>query len=306
MPHGSTDLYSFIEPVTRKHFGLGAKKHAAQFSQFMDVSSTTEPIREFQENAGASGTFALKTENSSMQRKVITPGPSRRVQAATYAAAIEFSREILDDIRDSQNSAALRKVTTASGALGRSGSLTPEYLVAQFLDRSFTSGYPVTVDNVILCSASHVSPLGTTYSNIMATPQALSESALEDVMTQLRTTAASDGLLTPVMPELLIVPSALANVAEKLSRSDRTLGTANNDPSIVQKAAKHVVFDYLTNQTRWFMKTDAINGFYWEWRQALTYERDNVALTMQAIFIAFFRAMWGAEDPRCVLGVNAT
>lgn len=304
--HTSGDLYSFIEPVSRSHFGQGAKKHKAQFSQFMDVSSTTEPIREFQENAGASGTFALKTEGASMQRKVITPGPSRRVQAATYAAAIEFSREILDDIRDSQNSAALRKVTTSSGALGRSGSLTPEYLVAQFLDRSFTSGYPVTVDNVILCSASHVSPLGTTYSNIMATPQALSETALEDVMTQLRTTAAADGLLTPVMPEMLIVPSALANLAKKLTMSEKTLGTANNDPSIVRETAKHVVFDYLTNSTRWFMKTDAENGFYWEWRQALTYDRDNVALTMQAVFIAFFRAMWGAEDPRCVLGVNAT
>jgi hypothetical protein len=306
MPHGSNDLYSFIEPVTRKHFGQGAKKHPAQFSQFMDVSSTTEPIREFQENAGAAGTFALKTENSAMSRKVITPGPSKRVQAATYAAAIEFSKEILDDIRDSQNAAALRKVTTSSGALGRSGSLTPEYLVAQFLDRSFTSGYPVTVDNVILCSASHVSPLGTTYSNIMATPAALSETSLEDIMTQLRTTAAADGLLTPVMPELLIVPSALANTAKKLTMSEKTLGTANNDPSIVRDTAKHVVFDYLVNQTRYFMKTDADNGLYWQWRQALSYDRDNVALTMQAIFIAFFRAMWGCEDPRGIFGVNAT
>jgi hypothetical protein len=54
------------------------------------------------------------------------------------------------------------------------------------------------------------------------------------------------------------------------------------------------------------VQTDADDGFYWDWRERPTFERDNVALTMQAIFIAFFRAMWGAENFRCVYASNAT
>jgi len=297
-------LYSFIEPVARKHFGLGAKSKEAQFSKIVTPDSTMEPIREFQEDAGPT-ILSLKTENSAMATRNIQPGAQRRVQVATYAAAMEFSREILDDIRDSENAVQLRKVTTAAGAMGRASRLTPEYLWAQFMERTFNAAYPVTVDNVNLCSASHVSPLGTTYSNILATPAAFSETSLEDVKTQLRTTLGSDGLLTPVMFEQAIVPSALANIAEKIAGTRQAIGSANNEINVSYKL-KYSVFDYLTNQTRWWAQTDADNGFYWNWRQKPVFERDDVANTMQAIFICFMRAMWGAEDPRCVIGVDAT
>ncbi len=84
-----------------------------------------------------------------------------------------------------------------------------------------------------------------------------------------------------------------------------TISPANfNDPSVVN-GKKFMVFDYLTNTTRWFVQTDADNGFYWDWREKPQFERDNVALLMQAVYIAFFRAMWGAEDPRCAYSSNA-
>ncbi len=302
----STDLYSFIEPVTRKHFGMGSKNHKPVFSRIADVSSTDEPIREFQENAGI-GLLELKPEGQSMQTKAITPGPNRRVQAATFALAAQFSREILDDIKDSANSAALRKVTNASSLMGRAVKLTPEYLHAQFMDRSFNSAYPVTVDGVNLCSASHLSPLGTTYSNVPSIASALTESSLEDIKTQLMNTAAADGLLTPIMMEQVITTTANANLMEKLARSNKTLGSANNDPSVVA-GTKYVIDPYLSSASpaRWWVQTDAENGFYWQWRKETQYERDNVALSLGVVMLAFFRAMWGAEDPRCVIGVNAS
>lgn len=291
-------LYTAMDPVPRKYYGLGrdAQKMKAQFSQIADVSTTDEPTREFTEFGGPQN-LQLKPENSPMVVRTIQAGPVKRVSAATYAAALEISYEA---VRDSKYKA----IASSAKALGRATEKTPERLFAQFLDRSHDTAYPVTADGLPLCSASHLNPYGQTFSNTLSGAPALSETALEDVMTALRTTTGPDGELSPVMFKQLIVPSSLAVLAEKLTTSPKTLGSNFNDPSVVN-GKKFMTFDYLTNNTRWFVQTDADNGFYWDWRESPQFERDNVASLMQAVYIAFFRAMWGAEDPRCVYDSNA-
>ncbi len=290
-------LYAAIEPVERKWFNSAMMKIEEQFSKIATVSTTDTPIKEFSEWGGPQQ-LEQKAENAPMQIRTVALGTPKRVQVATFAGAIEISREAVTDVKISQ-------LKTPAQALGRAAKKTPEYLFAQFMDRSHNTAYPVTADNVALCSTSHVTPYGTTYANTLATPAALSETSLEDVRTALRTMIGPDGMLAPVSPEAMIVPSSLDVLSEKLARSEKTLGSANNDPSVIQ-GMKRIVFDYLTNTTRWYVKTDADDGFYWDWREKPTFERDNVALTMQAIFICFFRAMWGAENPRCVYASDAT
>ena len=289
--------YAAIEPVERDWFNSSYNQIEEQFSKIAEVSKIDVPIREFSEWAGPQQ-LAQKLENESMQLRTTALGTPKRVQVATFAGAMEISREAVTDVKISQ-------LKTPAQALGKAAKKTPEYLFAQFLDRSHNSAYPVTADNVELCSASHVTPYGVTAANTLAVPAALSEPALEDIRTALRTTIGSDGMLAPVMIRQMIVPSALDVISEKLNRSEKTLGSANNDPSVIS-GTKRMVFDYLTNTTRWFVQTDADNGFYWDWRERPQFERDNVALTMQAIFICFFRAMWGAENWRCVYASNPT
>ena len=290
-------LYAAIEPVERKWFNSAMMAIEEQFSKIAEVSSIDVPIREFSEWGGAQQ-LEQKPENTPMRVRTVQLGTPKRVQVATFAGAIEISREAVTDVK-------IKELTTPAKALGRAAKKTPEYLFAQFLDRSHNSAYPVTADNVNLCSASHITPYGLTAANTLATPAALSETSLEDIRTALRTTVGPDGMLAPVMAKAMIVPSSLDVLSEKLARSEKTLGSANNDPSVIQ-GMKRIVFDYLTNTTRWYVKTDADDGFYWNWREKPTFERDNVALTMQAIFIAFFRAMWGAENWRCVYASDAT
>lgn len=290
-------LYSLIEPVTRDYYGLGEGKVKPQFSQIAEIDTVDEPIREFVETGGP-GQLLLKTENSAMAVRTIVVGAVKRVQAATYAAAIEISREAIAD-------AKYKQIKTSAASLGRATARTPEYLFAQFLDRSHNSAYPVTADAVQICATTHVTPYGVTFGNTLATPATLSETSLEDIRTALRTTIGPDGLLSPVMGKKLIVPSALDVLAEKLARTKQTLGSANNDVSVVS-GMETMTFDYLTNTTRFFVQTDAENGFYWDWREKNTFERDNVALSRQVVFTAAFRAMWGAEDPRCVYASDAS
>ncbi len=294
----TAQLFTMMDPVPRKYYGLGrdAQKMKAQFSQIAEVDTTDEPIREFTEFGGPQH-LAYKAEGAAITQRTIQAGPVKRVQAATYAAALTISREAAKDGK-------YKAVASSAKVLGRATEKTPERLFAQFLDRSHNTAYPVTADGLPLCSASHLTPYGVTFSNTLTGAPALSETALEDVMTALRTTIGPDGELAPVMFQQLIVPSSLSVLAEKLTTSPKTLGSNFNDPSVVN-GKKFMTFDYLTNTTRWFVQTDADNGFYWDWRESPQFERDNVALTQMAVYIAFFRAMWGAEDPRCVYDSNA-
>jgi hypothetical protein len=292
----TASLYGAIEPVTRHYYGLELNAKPPQFSQIAKVEEVDEPIRDFVEFGGP-GMLSFKAENAPITSGSIKQGPIKRVQAATYAGAIQISREAVKDVK-------YKKITSAATSIGRATRLTPEYLFAQFLDRSFDSAFPVTADGVELCSASHLLPDGvTTFSNII-TAAALAESSLEDVMTALRTVPGPDGMLSPEEDKQLIVPAALHNLAEKLNRTEKTLGSNYNDVSVVQ-GTKTMTFDYLTNTTRWFVQTRNPNGIFWDWREKPEFIRDNVALTLQAVFVAFFRAMWGCEDPRGIFGVNA-
>jgi hypothetical protein len=297
MALGTSDLYLTIEPVVREEYGMAQEEMKAQYSQIAKVSSTDEPIMEFMELAGP-GRLDLKNENEPMIMRTIKQGPVKRVAAATYAAGITISREAVKDTK-------VEQIKSAARALGRAVKKTPEHLFAQFLDRSFNSAYPVTADGKELFSTSHLTPYGTTFANALAVPAALSEETMEDVKTAVRQTIGPDGMLAQVQVKQWIVPSALGHLMKKLTTSPKTLGSANNDPN-VNDGDKYMIFDYLTNSTRYIAQTDADRGFYWMWREAAQFDRDNVATTLQAVFISFFRAMWGAKDPRCGYAVNAS
>ena len=188
--------------------------------------------------------------------------------------------------------------------------LTPEYLAAQYLDRAFNSAYPATADGKELCATDHLTVGTNAYdlANEMSTPQALSETSLEDILTGLMTMKGPDGMIVQVNPETLIVPAALANTAKKLMSADKTLGSANNDPSIVNRKSagwNYQVFRFLGSNTRYFVKTDWPNGLFWEWDVEREFMEDNSPTTLTKVYVAFFRARWGADDPRSIYGVAA-
>lgn len=297
MAESIASLYGAVEPVVRKYFGLGVKKKPEQFSQIAEVSTVDEPIRDFVEFGGP-GQLSFKAENAAVTLGRIIQGPIKRAQAATYAGGLELSREVVKDSK-------YPMIKKAASSLGRATRLTPEYLFAQFLDRAFNTGFPVTADNLPLCSTVHLLPDGTTTSNALATPAAMAESSMEDMLTALRTIIGPDGMLSPEDFKQWIVPSSLNMLAMKLSKTERTVGSNFNDESNVY-GKKVMTFDYLTNATRFFAQTDNENGIFWDWREKPDFIRDNTALTLQAVFVAFFRAMWGCEDFRGIFGNDAT
>jgi len=296
----TAQMWGAVEPVVRKYYGLGAKgKKEKVFPKIFDVSKGKEAVRHSMEFGGP-GQLSLKNENSPITQMSVTQGPNKSWNYGVYAGQITMSYELARDVK-------YQAIKTVAGSLGRATRLTPEYLAAQFIDRSFNTGFPATADAKPLCSTTHLI-VGTNASsgvNALATAAAMAEASAEDMRTQVMTQLGPDGMISPVMIEKWLVPAALAVTAEKLSRTTKTIGSANNDVSVIE-GTDYIVNPFLTSATKWYGLTDADNGLFWEWDQEAQFMEDNSVTTLQKVYVAFMRMRWGCDDWRAIFGSNAT
>jgi len=299
-PISYANLYKSIEPVMRKSYGLAARNTESQFDPFFHPDQDDQPVRHANEYAGH-GQYSQKTENDAVTMGDFYQSSDKTWRATTHAGGFALGFESVMDTR-------LREIKSAAGMLGEAAKLTPNYLTAQFLDRAFNSSYPANWDGLELCSDVHTLPDGlTTYANELATPQPLSETAMQNVLTNLRTMPGPHNMIRPERPECLVVPSALEWMARKIKNTQQNVGTDLNDSNEVRKKDWQVeVFDFLTSTTRYFVTTKNPNGLFWTWIQRPQFLTDNVIMNLQKIYIGFFRAMWGCEDARGIYGVAAT
>lgn len=301
MGHSTNDFFAAIDPVVnRNYYGLDDGDVEAQYSGIFKVGSDNEPQMSFVEYGGPSS-LTLKTENAAVAAKYITQGPVKTHYTSTYAGAITISYEAAKDVKNRYG-----KIAQASAALGEAERVTPELLTALYLDRAFNSSFPAVADGIELCGV-HILPDGvTTFQNELATPAALDETSAEDVRVALRTVLGPSGNIMPMKVASWVVPSAYEPIAMKLSQSEKTIGSANNDPSIV-KGTKVTVFDYLGSSTRWFAKTNKTkNGLFWDWIEKPQFITDQQVMMLQKIYVSFFRARFGCGDWRVIYGSAAT
>ena len=300
MAHSTNDFFAAIDPVVnRSYYGLDDQAEQ-QFKSIFKVGTDDEPQMSAVEYGGP-GSLTLKTENAAVAPKSIVQGPIKSWNAATYAGGVTISYEAAKDVKN-----RYAKIAQTAGSLGRATKVTPELLTGLFLDRAFNSSFPATADGLELCSTAHLLPDGvTTVANELTTPAALDETSVEDIMTNVRTLTGPDGNISPVSIKSWVVPSALFNLATKLSTSTKTLGSANNDPSVVS-GTKVIGFDYLGSASRFFALTDADRGLFWDWIEKPQFITDQVVLMLQKVYVAFFRARYGCVDFRAIYGSAAT
>lgn len=301
MAQSSTDFWAAIEPVANRSFWGLDQERTKQFSEIFKVGSDDEPVVSWAEAAGV-GNLIEKAENAPVTQRDVKIGPVKSVRAATYAIATAISMEAAKDVKN-----RFPRIVQAMGSMGRAVDVTPELLTALFLDRAFNSSYPVSADGKELCATDHTLPDGvTTVSNELATPAPLDETAMEDIMVALRTMTGSDGNIEPLTVKSWIVPSALDPIAWKLVNSQKSIGSANNDPSYV-KGKKVITFDYLGSNTRYFCKTDVgRTGLFWDWIEKPQFITDQVPLNLQKVFVAFFRGRYGCKEFREIYGSAAS
>lgn len=299
---GTADLFKSVDPVKTHFFGLGAKKAKVDYEKFVKVEDTEDPIR-YAVEYGGHRQFALKAENTAVTLGAFNEGPRKSWRAATYAGGYVFSHEAIKDSR-------LREIKGAPEILGRAGKQTPDYLWADFLDNAFTQTN-VTADGKAACATDHLLPDGvTTAANELATPAALEEEAIQDIITLMMDTVAADNMKVGVDPDKLVVPTPLWHIAEKIKKTPNQVGGMNNDKNVVADMFEPVVFRKLTNTTQWFMTATNLpspaDGLFMHFRERLQFITDNMPMGLQKLYISFFRCYFGLEDWRGLFGSAAT
>lgn len=148
-------------------------------------------------------------------------------------------------------------------ALRNSLAQTKEVLGASILNNGFDPNFPIG-DGQPLFSANH--PIdGSVYSNTGTATQ-LSQSALEDAITQIQQFRNQAGLISMTQPLKLVVPPTLQWKAATILKSAYvTGGSAANDINPLFNLSAipqgYRVNQFLTNKNAWFITTDAPDGF---------------------------------------------
>jgi len=282
-------------------FGQAYNEHPAEYPMLFNEESSNKAFELDQQFEGF-GLAPVKQEGDGVSYDSQQEGFTPKYPNLTYAKGFIVTREAMDD-----NLYGL--FNRRARALAFSMNQTKETVAANVYNRAFNSSYVMEGgDGLELLSTAHVRGPSdsTTYSNELATPAALSEASLEDLMIQIAQAKDARGLNIALRGERLIVPPALAFEAERILNSVLQNDTGNNAVNAVRSTGVlpggHMVNHYLTSSTAWFVKTNCPDGMKFKNRQSVRFEQDNDFGTSNARFKADERYAFGWSDPRGLYG----
>ena len=282
-------------------FGQAYEAHEKQWPMLFNEESSSKAFELDQQFEGF-GLAPVKLEGAGIAYDSQSEGFTPKYVSLTYAKGFIVTREAMEDNLYGLFSKRAR-------ALAFSMQQTKENVGANVYNRGFNSAFLMTGgDGVELFSQLHVNGPSdsTAFSNELATPAALSETSLEDLLIQINEATDPRGLRIAIRGERLIVPPKLGFEAERILNSALQNDTGNNAINAVRSTGMlpggHMVNNYLTSDTAWFIKTNAPDGMKMINRQAVRFEQDLAFGTSNARFKADERYEAGWTDPRGAYG----
>ena len=197
----------------------------------------------------------------------------------------------------------IRVGTTFSKALAQSLIETKETRCANVLNRAFNGAY-LGGDGVALNVSNHPI-IGGTFSNVLTTAAALSQTSLEQMLIQIRTAVDNNGKKIRLKPKQIVCGPNLIFQAEVLLKSVLRTGTANNDINPVKSMGmleKQANLARITSSTAWWIQTDAPEGLKVMKRRALQKSMEGDFETDSMRYKATERYIEGWTDPRALFG----
>jgi len=290
-------LAKALQPGVNKFWGMGYdEKKPLQLTQIFDMEKSSKSYEEDVQLVGT-GLVPTKAEGAAITYDSIRQGFVTRYSHLTYAMGIIFTYEMLTD---EQYSLGLKNAKY----LGFSQRQTRETVAVNILNRAFNSSY-VFGDGKELCATDNPNISGGTWANELATAADLSEAALEQAMIDIGGFTDDRGLRIAVRAEKLIIPQALEFEAARILKSDRRVGTADNDINAIRSETglSSNVNNYLTDADAWFIKTNCMDGMKNFMREAPGAPvRENDFDTRNLKFAIFHRESFGVTDKRSIYG----
>jgi hypothetical protein len=297
-PMRSTDFRSIVEPILNESFDGVYDQRADEWEQVFREEMGIP--RNYHEEPvlygfGAAPQLPDGTPVSYQQGGVLF---LKRYVYQVYGLAFALTKVLVED------GDHVRLGQIYAKHLAQSLVETKELLCANVLNYAFNSSY-AGGDGVALNSSAHPIVNGT-FSNILATPAALSQTSVEQMLIQIRQAVDNNQKKIRLQPLKLVVAPGNVMQAEVILKSVLRTGTANNDinpiKSIGLMPEGAAVISRLTSATNWWIQTDAPEGMKLMMRRGLEKTMEGDFETDSMRYKATERYIPGFTDPRAMYG----
>ena len=285
-------------PGVEGHWWGVYKAHERQYDKIFDTIGSNKNFEEFPQSTGFP-LAVVKDETAGITYASNNQGYITRAIHVVYGLGyIVTEEEIEDNLYED-------KAFDRASRLAFSMHTTKETIAANMLNRAGTSGYTFG-DGQTLLSTSHPTQSGGSFSNQLSTSAAMSEAALEDIVTQIMGATNDEGLYIALQPHCVIIPRALWYETTRILESDLQANTNNNAANVLKMTNTFpggiVMNTYLTDSNNWFVKTGAEKGLMYLERRPIKFMRDNDFNTGNALAKATERYSFTSADPRGIYG----
>ena len=294
-PMRSTDFRAIVEPILNQYFDGIYDLRKDEWKQVFQEIYTPIKRSYFEEPVGYG--FGAAPELLDGMPVTYQQGGilfTKRYNYKVFGLAFALTKVLVDD------GDHISIGSTFSKHLAQSLIETKETRCANVINRAYNSSY-LGGDGKVLGASDH--PIvGSTFSNILATPAALSQTSLEQMLIQVRKAVDNNGKKIRLTPEKLVISPDNTFQAEVLLKSVLRSGTANNDINPVKSmgslSAEAAVLSRMTSTTQWGIKTDAPEGLKLIIRTKLEKGMEGDFETSSTKFKAQERYIEGWTDPR--------
>lgn len=297
-PMRSTDFKAIVEPILNEAFDGLYDQRADEWKQVFE--ERTGIARAYHEEPVMYGFGAAPELPDGMPVTYQAGGVLfvKRYPYKVFGLAYALTKILVED------GDHIRMGTTFAKHLAQSLIESKETNCANVLNRAFNTSY-LGGDGVALSSSAH--PIvGSTFSNILATPAALSQTSLEQQLIQLRKAVDNNGKKVRLSGKRLVISPDNIFQGEVLLKSVLRAGTANNDINPIKSMgmvnSEPAVITRLTSSTAWWIQTDAPNGLSVLMRRKLEKSTEGDFETDSIRYKATERYGQGFTDPRCLFG----
>lgn len=279
-------------------WGLEYDSYPEEYKKIFNMTKSKKAFEEDQLITGFGG-GVTKAEGASVTYDEASQAWTSRYNHDTVALAFAITQEAIEDNLYLSMGAKYTK------ALARSMQHTKEIKAAAVLNNGYSGSY-LGGDGVALLSASHPLTGGGTASNLLSTPSDISETAIEDLLIQIRKCKDDRGIPIALKAVDVIIPPELEFVTSRLLDSVLRTGTPDNDINAINKKGifgrDPVIITRLADPDAWFIKTDAQDSLRGFTRVAISTKMDSEFNTGNFRYQARERYSFGWSDFRGIFG----
>lgn len=242
------------------------------------------------------GLAARKGEGDELTYDSIDQDWDARFPVFTYEKSARITMEALED---NLYESWMERI---GSELVKAHKYNMDYQMASILNNATVTNGP---DGVPLLSTSHPLQAGGTNSNRLSPDLDLSEDAVEQAVILVDNFLNPDGLQSEYESKILVIPTALKYVAERICGSKYRTSTTDNDVNAVMNRGdieSYMFWKRLSGSSTWFITTDAKDGLILAEKKGITTKTFNDPFTYDMVVTAHnrFRALFA--DHRCIVG----